>query len=302
MASLPSTHLIPWLLHVARANRIYVDPQAARRHIAAQALRPASYAPPRRLRRDVALSVATRQGWPIYALTPRTRASRGHLVYVHGGGWVNQIVRQHWQLAAQLAAEADLTVTVPIYPLIPFGTAEPVVDGVADLLAQARETGLPTFLAGDSAGGQIALSAALRLRDRGVEPVARTVLIAAALDLTLSNPGIDRVLPSDPWLGRAGTRVLIEAWRGELPVDNPTVSPLFGDLTGLGPLLLFNGGRDVLTPDARLLVARARDAGVAVEYVEAEGLVHVYPLTPTREGRAARAQIVRCLRQDLRCA
>lgn len=100
------------------------------------------------------------------------------------------------------------------------------------------------------------------------------------------------MLPHDPWLGREGTRVFIDLWRRELPVDDPLVSPLAGDLTGLGPISLYAGTRDILWPDARLLVTRAREAGVDIDYHEQADLLHVYPLQPTPEGHAARVSIV----------
>jgi acetyl esterase/lipase len=290
MPSLRS-RLVPGYLHITRTNRIYTSPDAARLHIEQRRLRPRPFGPPRRLRADVALAVEQHAGWPVYTLTPEAGPARGCVVYLHGGGWVNQIVRQHWQLTAQIAAEAGMTVVVPIYPLVPYGTAGQVVPAVADLVRICTTRYGSTSLAGDSAGGQIALSAALLLRDQQ-HLVSHTVLIAPALDLSLSNPEIDDVLPSDPWLGRAGTEVFIEQWRGDLALDHPWVSPLVADPAGLGPMTVFCGTRDMLNPDTRLLVKHARTVGVDVDYHEEVGLVHVYPLTPTREGAAARAVIV----------
>ena len=66
------------------------------------------------------------------------------------------------------------------------------------------------------------------------------------------------------------------------------VSPLFGNLAGLGPLTVFSGTRDITSPDTRLLVSRARAAGVQVDHHEEAGLVHVHPLLPVPEGRRAR--------------
>lgn len=165
--------------------------------------------------------------------------------------------------------------TVPIYPLVPYGTAAEVVPRFADLVMASEQRWGTTVLAGDSAGGQITLSAAILLRDRDGRVLPRTILIAPALDLSLSNPQIDEVLPRDPWLGREGTRVFIDLWRRELPVDDPLVSPLAGDLTGLGPISLYAGTRDILWPDARLLVTRAREAGVDIDYHEQADLLHV---------------------------
>ena len=295
MPSLPS-RLVPGYLRIMRVNRIYTSADKAAKRIEQLRIRPRPYGPPHRLRRDVSVAVDHGLGWPVYTLTPRGGPIAGGVVYLHGGGWVNQIALQHWHLCAQIAAEAKARVAVPIYPLVPFGTAEQVVSAIVDLVLTRSSRYGSTCLAGDSAGGQIALSTAVVLRDEAQLTVPRTVLISPALDLSLANPEIDVVQPGDPWLGRAGTRVLIDHWRANLAVTDPRVSPLAADLHGLGPLTVFSGTRDILNPDTRLLVDKAKASGADVEYHEQRGLVHVYPLTPTPEGRAARAILVGRLR------
>lgn len=286
-----SDALVIAYLRANRRNRIWTDATAAEAHLAARVLRPVSYAPPHRLGPAVTLSRRDSPlGWPLYAITPTQTPPRGTVIYAHGGGWVNEIVVQHWRLCAQIAAAAAATVLVPIYPLIPFGDAATVVDGIADIAAREGSSG-PLVLAGDSAGGQIVLSSAMVLRDRhGVQP-ARTILIAPGLDATLANPDIPGVEATDPWLGRPGIRVFTRHWRGSLALTDPRVSPLFGELEGLGPMTMFSGTRDLLNPDARLLVQRATRAGVALEYHEQPGAVHVYPLLPTASGATARRLI-----------
>jgi acetyl esterase/lipase len=290
--------VVPAYLRITRANRNYVSAEAAREHVRRLSAAPLPYAPPKRLR-GVVVSKSEDRGWPVYTLTPAAGPSRGGLVYAHGGGWVGEISPQHWHLAARLAAQLRLTVTVPIYPLIPFGTAAQVIPRFAEIVTDSHARYGPTFVAGDSAGGQIALSTALQLRDTAGTTVPRTVLISPALDLTLENPLITDLLPRDPWLGREGGLVFGEMWSGDLSMKDPIVSPLFGDFTGLGPLTVFTGTEDILNPDAHLLLAKARAAGVDIDFHEGHGLVHVYPLTPSPEGQAARRQIVETLRADL---
>lgn len=307
MVTLPSPLVAP-ALRLLRANRTFVTEDGARRRVRERELRPRPYGPPSRLHPDVRVDVA-HDGWPVYTITPRIGTPTGCVVYVHGGGWVNEIAAQHWTLAAQLSAEANTTVVLPIYPLVPFGTASEATDGVVRLVRTALDA-LDTHdahggrvrvcLAGDSAGGQIALSSALALRDRHGITLPRTVLISPALDLSWSNPRIPEVQPSDPWLAVPGGKVLAELWRGTADILDPVVSPLAGDLTGLGPITLHSGTRDVLNPDAHLLADKAAAAGVDLEFHEGEGQVHVYPLLPTREGRTARAEIVRSIREALR--
>lgn len=285
--------LVPLALRLIRADRTFVTADGARRRIRENALRPAPYGPPPRLRPGVRVDVEQVGGWPVYSIRPQRIL--GGVVYAHGGGWVNEIAPQHWWLAARIADKASVAVTLPIYPLVPFGTALEARDGVLALVRRSLERHGPTALAGDSAGGQIALSTALALRDHGVT-LPQTLLISPALDLTWSNPRIPLVQPTDPWLATPGGRVLADRWRGSLELVDPVVSPLFGDLTGLGPLTVFTGTRDVLNPDAHVLASKAEAAGVPLTLHEAVGQVHVYPLVPTRAGRAAQCDIVAALR------
>lgn len=292
--------LIPVFLKVAHANRTFVNEASARQRIRERALRPEAYGPPTRLKGvRVDRRLPNPLGWPVYDLEPanKDQNSDGHasvVVYIHGGGWVNEIRAQHWQLSARVARESQQRVVVPIYPLVPFGTAREVRDGVVELVREELDAGNEVRLAGDSAGGQIALSVALELRDQGVVLPA-TTLLSPALDLSLRNPRIDAVQPSDPWLGRPGGRVLAEAWRGADLIEDPAVSPLFGDMAGLGPLTILTGTRDVLNPDAQILRDKAQTAGVSVAWHEAAGQLHVYALLPTETGEQGARIIVESL-------
>lgn len=212
----------------------------------------------------------------MYTVTPSRQPPLRDVVYVHGGGWVHEIAPQHWALIAQLAAEARATVTVPIYRLLPDGNARQAHDLVIDVARRVIDRRGRVHLAGDSAGGQIALSVAQTLRGQGVRSL-RTVLVSPALDLGFSNPRIPEVQPSDPWLGRDGGRVLGHLWADGLSIDDPDVSPLSGSFHGLGPMLVHTGTHDVLNPDAHLLVEAARAAGVDVTLRELPGALHVFP-------------------------
>ncbi|PCC45422.1 Acetyl esterase/lipase [Brevibacterium aurantiacum] len=293
--------LIPVYLKATGANRPFVTEDGARRRIAERFLRPVSYGPPSRLEGvRVKRRLPDPNGWPVYDVEPSAPAGHRALpksvgVYVHGGGWVNEIAPQHWTLIARIARETNQRVIVPIYPLLPFGTAREVCDGVVELIRVELDSDHQVRLAGDSSGGQISLSAALRLRDEGVT-LPTTTLLAPALDLTWENPQIDVVQPSDPWLGRPGGRILAEHWSGDDELVDPVVSPLYGDLGGLGPLTILTGTRDVLNPDAHVLKDNARAAGVPVEWHEGEGQLHVYALLPTKAGEQGAKAIVESLR------
>lgn len=179
---------------------------------------------------------------------------------------------------------------MPIYPLAPAGTIAAVVPAAADLATElVDEVGADaTSVVGDSAGGALALAVDLHLRDRGAAPTHRTVLVSRAPDLTSTDPAMSDIAPRDPFLAIPGTRVAAQMWRGDLAIDDPTFSPINGDLTGLGPITLFSGTHDIRNPEARRLVRLAGEAGVELDHHEAPGMVHVHPLLPIPEAREAR--------------
>ncbi|MFP3992632.1 alpha/beta hydrolase [Streptomyces sp. E11-3] len=297
MPSLTS-RAMPTVVRLRGAKKVFSSAEAVREQVLARSLRPTGYAPPAGLERTVDLAVRRVAGWPVYEVTPRGGDARRRAIYLHGGAYINEIAPQHWKLIAHVAAETATRVTVPIYPLAPLATAAEVVPAVTDLAAGLHADGADTALSliGDSAGGGMALAAAVHLRDRGLPAPARTVLISPWLDITLTDPRVALLEDRDPWLAVAGARYAGDLYRGDLPADHPYVSPLLADLTGLSPITLFSGTRDIVNADARRLAARATAVGVEVDFHEASEMLHVYPLLPIPEGRAARAAICTALR------
>ncbi|WP_406101813.1 alpha/beta hydrolase [Streptomyces sp. NBC_01003] len=289
---------MPTVVRLRGAKKVLSSAEAVRKQALARSLRPTGYAPPPGLERTVDLAVRRVAGWPVYDVTPHgTRDSGRRAIYLHGGAYINEIAPQHWKLIAQVAVETGTRVTVPIYPLAPLATAAEVVPAVTDLAAEILGEGADTALSliGDSAGGGMALAVAVHLRDRGQPAPARTVLISPWLDISLTDPRITLLEDRDPWLAVPGARYAGGLYRGALPIDHPHVSPLLADLTGLNPITLFSGTHDIVNADARRLAARATAAGVELDFHEAPEMLHVYPLLPIPEGRAARAALCAAL-------
>ncbi len=220
----------------------------------------------------------------------------GAVVYLHGGAYVNEIVKQHWTLVADLANATGRVVHVPIYGLAPDHHALEARDLGLAVLAQVdadlvMDPG-PVHLVGDSAGGGLALILAQARRDAGLRAADGVVVMAPWLDVSMSNPEVDALEPHDPWLTRAGLRPVAAAWAGDLAQTDPRVSPLFGTFEKLPPLDVFVGTRDISLCDSRRLVDLVRAAGGVAGLHESVGSPHVHPLLPTREGRAARARLL----------
>lgn len=285
--------LMPSIMRLRRSNKHHLTRDHVRHRLNELTLRPQPSGPPKRLRKDISLSARYEHGWRIYTVSPRDNRSHGTVVYLHGGGWMNEAAAQHWALVQQLAADASVDVVFPVYPLVQAGGTAETVTPIVTRLASAAPR--PLILMGDSAGGTIAISSAYQLKELGT-PADLTVLIAPALDLRMENPEMDEVQPLDPWLVKRGQILLAETWLGKHRED-PILNPICGDPRGIGELIIFSGTRDILNPDTRIYVREAQDAGVDIEYHELHGHLHVYPLLPTREGREARRKIVDAVRR-----
>jgi acetyl esterase/lipase len=283
------------LLRATHARRMPHDEAGMVAEVTATALRPPHFAPPRSLDRHVALRVRAEHGWRVYDMAPWGPTLPPHrLVYFHGGGYVGEINGAHWTVCRRMSTLVPARVSVPIFPLAQLASAETTVPTAADIvesvLADAGDPSLVTVM-GDSAGGGLALAAAQVLRDRGA-PAARLVLIAPWLDVTMSDESIDEVATRDPVLSVARLRRAGRLYAGRLPMDDPRVSPINGGMHGLGPITVFVGTRDLLVHDSRRLRDEARSHGVPVDYHEAEGLMHVWPILPLPEARRVRSVMV----------
>jgi acetyl esterase/lipase len=286
--------LVTGLLIVTRYKHRLDSPSKVERYVRQHTVRPAPFAPPRRLDRKVAFSVDTRHGWTCYRVVPRTAPTpTGQVLYLHGGGFIGEILPMHWALIAKIANGGPAEVTVPIYPLAPHSTASRTVPVATDIAADliARSGAQAVTLMGDSAGGNIVLGIAQALRHRGLPQPRQLILISPGLDASKSNPAIASVARHDRVLGVAGSTASTQQYLGELDSKDPLVSPLYADLRGLAPMVVFSGTYDIHNPDARDFVARARDAGVSVDYHEERRAQHDFALLPTAEGASARILI-----------
>lgn len=204
------------------------------------------------------------------------------LLWFHGGGHVFGAPETHMRLARGLAAEG-LRVVLPRHRLAPEHRWPAMLE---DALAALDAAEGPMALGGDSAGGHLALNAALARPGR-------------ASALVLFSPNTDRTGRSetrgstrDAMNDDAGDRRLGEMALGALPDDDPAKSPLLADLSGLPPLHLSVASNEVLLDDALLLARRAAIAGVAVDLHVTPGLMHMFQLWPQAiaEGAAALAR------------
>ena len=250
---------------------------------------------------DVLVTDVTAGGVPAHWLTaPGTDPGRV-LLFLHGGGFELGSVRSDGELAARLGRAAGMRGLFPEYRLAP---EHPFPAALDDVLAAwhwlRTDQGLSAAslaVAGDSAGGGLAVALLVATRDAGEELPAAAVLMSPTVDLTSSGASMTERVDQDPISTPAMLRQFAADYLAGADPKTPLASPLFASLTGLPPLLIQVGTADLLLSDSERLATAATHAGVDVTLQIGEGLPHVYQLLlGTPEAAQATEQIGKFLR------
>ena len=256
--------------------------------------------PSPRLHRIHQISKRQLNGHLVWTIAPREQPSATHVIYLHGGAYVNSFASQHWDLMSKLVQALNCTVVAPNYPHAPEHNVHDVFAFMLPLYNElADETGSSNItIMGDSSGGGISLALAQRLRDDGLTQPRRLILLSPWLDATLSNPEIAEFDKIDPFLGVEGLRYGGAAYARDVDPKSYLVSPVYGSVKGLAPISLFIGTRDILFPDCRKLRDRAADEGVRLDYREYDEMVHDWMLGPMPEAKHAVGEIIDLIQRD----
>ncbi|MEU4679271.1 alpha/beta hydrolase [Micromonospora sp. NPDC023737] len=240
------------------------------------------------------------EGWPVHTVSPGAGDGRGHVLYVHGGGYVSHLQPMQLDMVARLAAGTGRTFTVPEFPLAPEHTHRdvfPTLRRLYEQLTAGRD--MDTFaVMGDSAGATMGLALVQSLPPRQPRP-RDLVLMSPWLDATMTNPDIRAIEPRDPMSSTQNLRRLARMWAGADELTTPQLSPINGPLDNLGRVAVFTGGDDILTPDARRLARLAvRAPGTVVTLYEYPDMTHAFMLLrPGAQTDAVLTEIVRRLGQ-----
>jgi monoterpene epsilon-lactone hydrolase len=250
-----------------------------------------------------------------WVLAPGVDGSR-RLFYIHGGAFTMGSPKSHRRLTAKFSEVAQAAVLVIDYRLMP---EHPRKAGIEDcrtayrwLLDNGPDGPAPAeviFVAGDSAGGNLALSLIAWVRDQGLRAPNAVVALSPATDSSLDSPSLKSNMDTDPMLGplfrslaKVPRRVLL--WGGwaqnRMRPSHPAISPVFGDLSRLPPVLVHASEAEMLFDDSRRYVNKAVAQGSPVTLQTWSHMVHVWHFFyPTlNEGREAFEEIRKFFHQN----
>ena len=230
-------------------------------------------------------------GEPVVTLHPKSGPGEWHMLYFHGGGFVLPMFKEHWPLAAAMVDRLGCSISLPLYPVVPehsYSAADAQADAAFATLS-AKHDPANIILIGDSAGGHMARSLALRLAKAGGPQPGKLALFAPWLDVTGADEAMRAVEPHDIMLRVDSLRACGEIWAGARAPSSSECSPLYTsteELALLPSTRIWTGRHDLFIIDSRTFVGKLRDAGVDARLYEYEAAPHVFmAITPTREAK-----------------
>lgn len=229
--------------------------------------------PPRR----TAFSSGSIKGIPYQQVTCNPNGRRA-ILYLHGGAYIIGSSETHRGITGHIAKATGCALFVPDYRLAP---EHPYPAAVDDALLMYQHLLALDYspedisVVGDSAGGGLAIALALRLKAEQLPLPSSLVVMSPWVDLThqqLHVPDAEPVLQVR-WIKNAAT-----LYSNGMPLSEPMMSPVYGDLSGLPPLLIQVGSQEILLNDARRLAEKAKVDGVKVTLTEHAKLWHVFQI------------------------
>ena len=212
-------------------------------------------------------------------LVPPGAAEDEVILYLHGGAYTAGSCASHRNAVSHIARAAGIRLLMPEYRLAP---EHPFPAALEDGIFAYRwllDRGVPArkvILAGDSAGGGLALAVMVAARDEGLPLPGAAALISAWTDLAATGGSLKSRNDKDPWFDADEIAPMARNYHRGTDARHPLVSPLYASLEGLPPLMLQVGDHEVLLDDSTRLAEKAREAGVDVTLRVWPGMWHVW--------------------------
>lgn len=204
------------------------------------------------------------------------------IFYYHGGAYISRPTIMHWRFVESILLKQKVCVVFPIYPRMPEYTCNECLSSCLKLYNNFLKNNdvKEVIFMGDSAGGGLALTMSENAKNK-TEKRIKTIMLSPWIDVDTSNPESDEIQKTDRMLSKVGLHWLGEIWGNGDP-KNVIASPIWGDLTKTD-LTVIVGTNDLLYPDCKVLLKRAEEQGVKVNFNVYKDMCHCFILMPTPE-------------------
>lgn len=217
-------------------------------------------------------------------------------IFIHGGAFVSGPAQHHWESIKTINKALNNTIWLCNYPKAPETTIDEINMNIDAIYLHALKSYSTQNIQviGDSAGGTLALTLVQRLIQNSQPVPSKIVAICPVADASFSHPEIDAIDKIDPMLGKEGVRSAKVLCGQDLDLKSPTVSPLYGEVKGFPPTVLFLATNDICYPDGQLFEKKLKENLVETTTYIGNGMPHIWPLLPImREGKEALKQVIK---------
>jgi acetyl esterase/lipase len=214
---------------------------------------------------------------PAELIIPPKADTRSALLYLHGGGYAMGSIKSHRATAGQMAEAGKIHTLIIDYRRPPENPFPAALEDALTAYHWLQKNGYERIIiAGDSAGGGLALSTAISLRDNQAAMPLQVICLSPVIDVECTGESMITNARRDPWLS-ADMKILFNYYVGQNNPRNPLISPLYADFTKLPPIMVHVGTDEVLLSDATRLAEKAKDAGVDVQIKIWPEMWHIFP-------------------------
>lgn len=207
--------------------------------------------------------------------------SKKVILYLHGGSYVGELEKYHWNFFKEIVKETQSTMIIPDYPLAPehtyievFKIMEPLYDKIIENLNEKE-----FILMGDSAGAGLALALYQKNGNSNNKLPDKTILISPWLDVRMNNPKIDNI--DDPVLNKTLLKLSGKRYAGKSGMKSYLVNPVLGPTNKLKNINILSGTRDILNPDAKQFANFNKEK---VNFIEYKDAIHNFALMKHKSG------------------
>lgn len=220
----------------------------------------------------------------------KEKVSQTHLIFLHGGAYIFEAVRGHWDLAQKIVEKSFCRMTVLDYPLAPESTyleTFAMVEGAYEMLCEQYPND-NFVLMGDSAGASLALAFSQKLiHEKHHKLPIKNILFSPWLDLSMSNPEIGKFISSDHLLSVPMLKTAASKYAGGADQTQYLLSPINGEFSELPPTLVFYSNVELFYPDCVKLKVLATAENANFKFIEYAKMIHDWVVFPFPERAAA---------------
>lgn len=224
-----------------------------------------------------------------FIIQPKEQYSDFVIFYIHGHNFWADPSKVQFKFYKKLADTLGAPLVLPVYPKAPAHHVGEVQEMLLDrylYMVNVKEVAPQNIiLAGDAAGGGLALSLLQRMKYQALPMPKQAILLSPWLDVTCTDPGMEEIQPGDPLLNIERLRFQGKEYAGDVALESPAVSPLYGDIKGLPPISAFTGTHDILSVDAIRLNSIAEEDKLDVNVYVFPNQLHFFMGLPIPEAR-----------------